>query len=138
MPDFGLGPYAIAPISIIGGLSIAFAFMPQTITAIIKRDVKNISIMTASTLALATSLLGSYQLLNDKEASLPIAQFEKIMGGTVEFFAAAWCIPQIVLKLIDNRRIRKGHKSKVVQIALIKQWANDETHNLYKKARIYE
>ena len=139
-PSFELGPVGIAPISIIGGLSIAFAFMPQTVTAIIKRDVKNISIMTVAALALATSLLGTYQLFHSpgNQPIEPIAQFEKIMGGTVEFFAAAWCIPQIILKVIDNRRIKKGHQTKVIEIALIKQWANDETHNLYKKARIYE
>ena len=138
-PEFGIGSVGIAPISIIGGLSIAFAFMPQTVTAIIRKDVKNISIMTVAALALATSLLGTYQLFHsDNHILKPIAQFEKIMGGTVEFFAAAWCIPQIILKVIDNRRIKKGHQSRTVEIALIKQWANDETHNLYKKAKIYE
>ena len=95
--------------------------------------------MTASFLALATTLLGTFQLLNHPNDSLTtIEQFEKIMGGTVEFFAAAWCIPQIILKIIDNRRIKNAHKTKVVEIALIKQWANHETHNLYKKARLYE
>ena len=138
-PSLGLGAVGIAPISIIGGLSIAFAFMPQTINAIVKRDVKNISIMTVSALAIATSLLGTYQLFHsDNHPLKPISQFEKIMGGTVEFFAAAWCIPQIVLKVIDNKRIKKAHKNDVVEIALIKQWANDETHNLYKRARLYE
>ena len=135
----GLGPTGTAPISIVGGLSIAFAFMPQTVTAIIKRDVKNISIMTVVALATATSMLGTFQLFNDKSVDdSSIALFEKIMGGSVEYLAAAWSVPQFILKVIDIRKVRKERAANEKEFDAIKGWAKGAKASPIKRAAILE
>ena len=138
-PSFRLNPVGTAPISVIGGLSIAFAFMPQTVTAILKRDVKNISIMTVVALATATSMLGTYQLLND-EVKNPstIEMFEKIMGGSVEYLAAAWSVPQFILKVIDIRKVRKERAANEKEFDAIKGWAKGAKASPIKRAAILE
>ena len=139
IPSFGLPPEGTVVMAIVGGLAIAFAFMPQTITAIIKRDVKNISVITVVALATATSMLGTYQLFNDKNKDpSTIEKFEKIMAASVEYLAAAWSVPQFILKVIDIRKIRTERVINEKEFNAIKGWAKGTKASPIKRAAILE
>ena len=136
--DIYLTPEWVMPITIIGGLSIALAFMPQTVRALITKDVKNISIMTVVTLFTAVTLLGTYQLGQGKSSDGWVLTLERYIGATIEFVAAAWSIPQFIMKIMDNMKVKKAQASKTFEMTAIQKWAQKENRTIYQRAAIWE
>ena len=136
--SLSLSPEWVLPITIIGGVSIAFAFMPQTIRALITRDVKNISILTVVALFIATSLLGTYQIGQGKATDGWALTTERYIGVVIEYMAAAWSIPQFILKILDNRKIRNAQMNNSFEREAVKEWMAKEHRSIYQRAAIIE